>query len=90
LAKDNLSLLFVEGVVRRKQQTYEMIKKFGKQSHKEAIKSTDVFLNIIRNREHCPQINYFVVDCFDKRVFRRISVKADIIITDVPYGKLAS
>lgn len=90
MAKDNLSLLSVEGVMKRKQQISEMIERYGRQSHKEAIKSTELFLNIIQNRKHRPLISCFIADCFDKNEFKKINVKADVIITDVPYGNLVS
>ncbi len=90
LAKDNLSLLTVEGILKRKQQISDMIANFNKQSHKEALKSVEVFLNIVKNRRITPKIHCFNADVLDIESLKKYDVKTDILITDVPYGNLVS
>lgn len=90
LAKDNLSLLFEEGLLKRKRQIGEMFAKFNKQSHKDAIKSADLFLDIIRKRKLNPQIDCFTADVLDSSQFENSDFLVDIMITDVPYGNLVA
>lgn len=89
-AQDNLSLLTVEGILKRKHQINDMVIKFNKQSHKDALKSIEVFLGIIKNRKINPKISCFNADVLNPKSFEKLNFKADIIITDVPYGNLVS
>jgi tRNA G10 N-methylase Trm11 len=90
LAENNLSLLSEVGLMKRKQQIEEMLVKFNKQSHREALKSVDVFHNIIKKRKRSPEITCFTADVLDSRQFEGRDFSADILITDVPYGDLVS
>lgn len=90
LAKDNLSLLTIEGLLKRKQQINGMITKFNKPSHKEALNSVEVFLKIIGNRRITPRIHCFTADVLDEKSLDNSNFKTDILITDVPYGNLVS
>jgi len=90
LARENLSLLTFEGLLKRKQQINDLIAKLNKQSHKDALKSVEVFLNIIKNRKIPPQIHCFIADILDKKPLEEQDFKTDILITDVPYGNLVS
>jgi len=90
LAKENLSLLSEEGLMKRKQQIEEMLVKFNKQSHRDALKSVEVFYDIIKKRGHDPEITCFTADVLDSSQFEDRDFSADILITDVPYGDLVS
>ena len=90
VAKDNLSLLTVDGILRRKNQINDMVINFDKQSHKDAFKSTEVFLDIAEHRAINPKIICFNADVLNKESFEKLNFKADIIITDVPYGNLVA
>jgi len=90
LARENLSLLTGEGLLKRKQQINDLIAKFDKQSHKEALKSVEVFFDIVKNRLITPKFHCFIANILDKKSLEKQNFKTDILITDVPYGNLVS
>ena len=90
LAKENLSLLTKQGLMKRKMQIENMLEKYGKQSHKEALESVQKFLEVIGKRTFEPIIKCFVNDALNPDSLRHKNFTADIIIADVPYGNLVS
>jgi len=90
LAGSNLSLLTMDGLIRRREQIIEMIGAFNKQSHRDALVSVDRFIKIVRDRPFVPEIKCFVSDALDKTAFCGEDFRADIVIADVPYGNLSA
>jgi len=87
LAESNLSLLSTEGLCRRKEQLEAIYAAYGKDSHRQAIKSVDTLFELIRGNINC---NLFQRDVLDISDTTAAIPFADIILTDVPYGKLVS
>jgi len=90
LARSNLSLLTMDGLLRRKDQVVGMIGTFGKQSHKDALQSIDRLVRILQDRPFVPEIYCFTADALDKRAFCDAGITTDIVIADVPYGNLST
>lgn len=93
LAKDNLSLLTPEGRTCRKKQLEDMHALYNKEAHKEALASLER-LNTKAIGLHSPQISLFSANILDKDAFQKAALsagsKADIIMTDVPYGDMTA
>jgi len=89
LARSNLSLLTMDGLLRRRDQIVEMAGAFNKQSHRDALESADRFIKIVHDRPFVPEIKCFVSDALDKTAFCCEGFRADIVIADVPYGNLS-
>ncbi|NLM44744.1 MAG: hypothetical protein GX201_12175 [Clostridiales bacterium] len=85
-ARKNLSLLSKEGLNKRKKEIEEYIKKFGKESHMEALKSIDYLETLIGAKKI--EIRCMKRDITDIRDFPIKDV--NIIITDIPYGNIVS
>lgn len=90
LAKANLSLLTANGLMGRREQIEGMVKKYGKQSHIDALSSVDRFAGIIRGRTFEPEIICFATDATEPGSLAKAGFKSDVVITDVPYGRLVS
>jgi len=90
LAKSNLSLLTIEGLLNRRQEIKNMIIKYNKQSHIEALKSTDKFIENIKQCSFQPDVRCLTADALNYELLYKIDVKPDIVIADVPYGNLVS
>jgi tRNA G10 N-methylase Trm11 len=87
LAEKNLGLLTVNGLSVRQKQLQTLYNDYGKESHVQAVNSANNLRKRIKN-----EINrtLFVRDVLDSTVKLTQLPKADIIITDVPYGKLTA
>ena len=80
-ARKNLNLLSYAGLDERKTELEKLYSEFGKDSHKEAIKSIDKLKEkLVKEIE----AECFAADCTKSRP----DIKPDIIITDIPYGNL--
>ncbi|HHX22686.1 MAG TPA: hypothetical protein GX723_01490 [Thermoanaerobacterales bacterium] len=81
-AKRNLSLLSEEGISQRIQEIEQMIAAYNKQSHIDAKNSAITLKNLIKT-----DMEFKV---FQSNALSKIDLKdeIDIIITDVPYGKM--
>lgn len=90
LARSNLSLLTMDGLLRRRDQIFGMIESFNKQSHRDALESADRFIKIVQDRPFAPEIKCFASDALDKTAFCSEEFRADIVIADVPYGNLSA
>jgi len=82
LAEDNLSLLSYDGLRRRRQELEELYKKFGKNSHLEALESVDRLEKRISTKINT---QVFYRNAFEED---KLPFIPDIIITDVPYGNM--
>ncbi len=80
-ARKNLNLLRYAGLDERKTELEKLYLEFGKDSHKEAIESTDKLKErLVKDIE---------AECFTADCTKRLpDIKPDIIITDIPYGNL--
>lgn len=90
LAKENLNLLTVQGLSNRKSQLIEMYNEFRKESHREAIISADNLLKQIYLQNQSIDCSVFSADITKHNSLSEKDFKADIVITDIPYGNLVS
>lgn len=90
LAKSNLSLLSEKGLEKRINQLSNLYNNFYKDSHKEAIESAKRIMNLITKYPNKPTTSIFQLDILSNYFFKNDSFKADIVITDVPYGNLVT
>jgi len=90
LAKKNLSLLTQQGLLSRRQQIEELVDKYNKKSHMDALESLSRLMDILKQRRIDPAINCFSADVLDNNSLSGANFKADIVFTDVPYNKLTS
>lgn len=88
LAHENLSLLQISGLERRIQQLNHLLLLHNKTSHVEALDSAANLLSILENATHEIEHNVFQADILSPDSLVGQDFKADIIFTDVPYGKL--
>lgn len=88
LAHENLSLLQISGLERRIQQLNQLLLLHNKTSHVEALDSAANLLSILENATHEIEHNVFQADILSPDSLVGQDFKADIIFTDVPYGKL--
>ena len=91
LAERNLALLTVEGLNRRMAQIAEMLRAYGKASHAAALKSAERLRYRLEQlvETHQVKTHLFRADATDGQALRRNleGKKADVVITDVPYGQ---
>ena len=87
LAGRNFSLLSNPGIEKRKIELLDLYSKYGKESHKEAIKSLDNIRIFIKQKI---EVNCYTRDIFNKDEIKSNKFTADIIMTDVPYGNLVN
>ena len=86
-AKNNLDLLSVNGLARRKQQLETIYMTYKKESHSDAVKSVEKLSTMIRDNIQCEIFNRDILGIEEAP---KLDLTADIIIADVPYGKLIS
>jgi len=89
LAKQNLGLLNISGLHNRMHEISEMLRLYGKESHKEALASSRVLQNRIAslNKDHPITTKVFQASVFDRKtILENITGKSvDIVFTDIPY-----
>jgi 16S rRNA G966 N2-methylase RsmD len=87
LSLKNLSLLTLSGITNRKNELYEMVNKFDKESHKNALSSLEKITELLKN-----EIGYevFEANILKKNVLVGRNFIADMVITDVPYSNLVN
>jgi tRNA G10 N-methylase Trm11 len=90
LARNNLSLLTLEGLQKRKIQIAQMYQQFNKLSHKEALVSIENLKDINNQRNRDIDATIFKCNIFNRDDLLKQSLKADLVITDVPYGNLVN
>ncbi len=91
LAKRNLSLLRMDGLEQRTRELSEMLEQYGKDSHKDALRSASVLKNKLATlREQYPlETRVFQASAADRiELSKNIAPRSvDIVFTDVPYGQ---
>ncbi|MDR1616037.1 MAG: hypothetical protein LBR98_03410 [Syntrophomonadaceae bacterium] len=86
-ARNNLSLLSINGLEKRKNNLMELIKKYNKQSHIAALNSLNRISEYIK---HEIKADIFITDILNKNSLGNKMFCSDIVITDVPYGSLVT
>ena len=87
LAGDNLTVLSAEGIKKRKEHLLFLYEKHTKQIYAETLKSAER-LSVLAEQLNI-KTRVFTADAL-KYDYANADFKADIIITDVPYGNLTS
>ena len=91
LARQNLGLLNVSGLDNRMNEISEMLRLYGKESHKEALASSHILQKRIMAlyKDHHIITKVFQASVFDsKAILENIKGKSvDIVFTDIPYGQ---
>lgn len=87
LAGDNLTVLSAEGIKKRKEHLFSLYEQHNKQTYTETIKSAER-LSVVAGQINI-NTRVFTADAL-KYDYINSNFKADIIITDVPYGNLTS
>lgn len=91
LAAKNLGLLTTAGLDQRIAEISDMLDQYGKDSHKDALKSAEVLKKKISSfdQEHPLKTKVFQANATDKKeVIKNIKTNSvDIVFTDVPYGE---
>ena len=90
IAIKNLSLLSQIGLNTRASEIESHYKKYLKESHLNSLSSLDKFRDIINANENIIEYVVFYNDILKKADDSVHEIKADIIITDVPYDNLVS
>jgi hypothetical protein len=90
LAERNLAILTPEGIDRRIGELTDLLKKFGKESHRTALRSADRLRQLIiqQTREHAISPLVFSANAMDGRSppGQLQGVRVGLVFTDVPYG----
>jgi methylase of polypeptide subunit release factors len=91
VARQNLSLLSMDGLDRRIQELSEMFEEYGKESHQEALRSASAIKEkLSASREKHPlETRVFQASATDRKgISKHIKPNSvDIVFTDVPYGR---
>jgi len=89
LAKRNLGLLSTEGLENRIAEISEMLEQYGKDSHRDALKSALALKEKISTGKHPIETHAFQASAVDSRTMS-LNIRprsVDIVFTDVPYGQ---
>lgn len=95
IADKNLNLLTADGLKKRINHLENLYTQFNRQSHLEAIESAKILMGLIKQEHNINTINKmtFQADILSKNIKNILeskNFKADIVITDIPYGNLMS
>ncbi|HWQ57846.1 MAG TPA: hypothetical protein VN540_02410 [Clostridia bacterium] len=90
LARDNLSLLTREGLKRRLARLEELYALHGKESHREAAAAARRLMNMLPDAEREVERHVFQADILRESALDGQAFRADVVVTDVPYGGLTS
>ncbi len=88
LARENLSLLCLEGLRQRIEQLGRLRDLHGKSSSLEALESAENLLGIVTGAARGIELEVFQADILSPGALEGRDFKADIVFTDVPYGNL--
>jgi 23S rRNA (guanine2535-N1)-methyltransferase len=86
VAKKNLSLLTKEGLEARKKELQELFTNFNKPSHKEALSSITRLTKLLPKKPINTQV--FIHNALQGNIPSQSLLSVDLVITDLPYGKL--
>jgi 23S rRNA (guanine2535-N1)-methyltransferase len=91
-ARRNLGLLSPAGLQRRMDEIQKMIELYGKESHRDALHSADTLAARLAEMQHPIRTRVFQADALDSAALQQglEGVKPDLVISDVPYGKLSN
>ena len=85
-AEQNLALLSREGLLRRRQRLEALFSAYGKPSHRDAVESAE------RLAARLPAVplptRVFQADACAPPCPQALELRADIVVTDIPYGRL--
>jgi len=87
-ARKNLSLLTTSGLSKRIEELKRFVQEYKKQSHKEALESAYRLQSKTRSFE-TNQIQCFQFNAVGDEELPKSLPEVDMVITDLPYGKLA-
>jgi hypothetical protein len=87
LSLKNLSLLSYKGIIKRKEELTDLVGKYGKKSHNNALNSLETLLHLIKHEIKC---NAFNANILNAKELINKKFTADIVITDVPYENLTA
>ena len=91
LAKRNLELVSIAGLDKRITEISKLSERYGKASHKEALKSVQIMRGNLLDlaQKHTVMIRVFRANATEsKEIFNNIRANSvDIVFTDVPYGQ---
>ena len=91
MAAQNLGLLNISGLNNRMREISEILKLYGKESHKEALVSSHILQTRITslNKDHPIITKVFQASVFDgKAILENMGDRSvDIVFTDIPYGQ---
>ena len=91
LANQNLGLLNLTGLEKRISEISELIERYNKESHKDALASANHLKIKLSSypREYKILSNAFLADATDnKTILQNVKTKSvDIVFTDIPYGQ---
>lgn len=90
LARRNLSLLIPAGLERRESEIRALLEQYGKESHRAALRSLDLFR--ARLAQAAPiEIQVFPADAFQPAQIQAglRGARIDLVLADVPYGQLS-
>jgi hypothetical protein len=87
LSAKNLSLLSFSGITVRKNELQNLLTKYDKESHKDALGSIDRLTKLLK---HEVASHVFSEDILRKDALHDKNFTADVIITDVPYNNLVN
>lgn len=88
LALRNLGLLSVDGLKKRTKQIEQLINDYNKESHKNALESALRLNCLLENRGKEVVVDCFCANATDLGVFVNKLTDIDIVLTDLPYGKI--
>lgn len=90
VAKKNLSLLSRSGLESRIKELEQLYKNFTKQSHKDALISASRLGNKVDSFSRKIKTQIFQQNVLEKLSSEKFEKNIDLVITDLPYGKLTN
>ncbi len=87
-AVKNINLLSIEGILARINELKTLHEKYGKNSHLEALETGKRLLSLVLKESVPIDCSMFYTNILDKNALSGRNFKADIVITDIPYGNM--
>lgn len=89
IARENISLLGETGLTKRRAQLQNLFDQYGKTSHQGALQTADSWLEKLKTTTPI-ESQVFTCDLLQPKALQTAGFKADILLSDVPYGSMAS